>query len=392
MAGERVMTFRKIVFWIHLTAGIAAGAVIAIMSVTGVAIAFEEEILAWYDREVSRMPRPPAGKPRLTFEELRALAQRERPDFRTTMVVVPRKPDRAYALFAGREGPLYANPFTGELRASRAHGAHEVIHLLEEWHRWLGMRDGALPVGRLITGVCNIAFLILCLTGLYLWFPRRWRWTALRPQLWFVGPARGKARDFNWHNVFGFWSLPVLVVLAATAVVISFAWGHRLVFNLAGEEAPQARNFGMMATPPAVVPPAAIGAARVPLERVVAEVAAQFPSWRSIGLNLPVASEERLAPLDLEVTLDDPMPSRAYVPVEVDPFTGKILQAVRFQDRSLGLRSRVWMRFLHTGGAFGVPGKIVATLATMASLVLVYTGFALSWRRLSRSMPRAGEA
>lgn len=56
----------------------------------------------------------------------------------------------------------------------------------------------------------------------------------------------------------------------------------------------------------------------------------------------------------------------------------------RFQDRGTGMKARVWIRFLHTGEAFGLIGKIVATLATAASLVLEYTGFALSWRRFFR--------
>lgn len=45
-----------------------------------------------------------------------------------------------------------------------------------------------------------------------------------------------------------------------------------------------------------------------------------------------------------------------------------------------------------TGAAFGLPGKVVATLATAASLVLVWTGFALSWRRFfpkRKSQPQA---
>jgi len=77
------------------------------------------------------------------------------------------------------------------------------------------------------------------------------------------------------------------------------------------------------------------------------------------------------------------MPNRAWTPVEVDPYTGKILQAIDFYDRSSGLRARVWIRFIHTGAGFGFWGKVVASLFTTASLVLIYTGFALAWRRLS---------
>jgi uncharacterized iron-regulated membrane protein len=41
------MTFRKAVFWVHLAAALLAGLVIAIMAFTGMALAFEKEIIAW---------------------------------------------------------------------------------------------------------------------------------------------------------------------------------------------------------------------------------------------------------------------------------------------------------------------------------------------------------
>jgi uncharacterized iron-regulated membrane protein len=381
------MPFRKIIFWLHLASGLIAGAIIAIMSVTGIAIAFEEEILAWIDREPAHIAAPAANARPKTIAELTALVQQAHPGFSVTTVVVPRDPQRAYEFYAGRNGPLYVDPYTGTFAESRAHAAHDFIHTLEEWHRWLGRPSGLTSTGRLVTGISNFAFLILCLTGLWLWFPKLWNARALRPRLAFIKKFRGKARDFNWHHVFGFWSMPVLTLLAATGVVISFDWAHRLVFTLAGEEAPKARNYGMMAVPPAVVPTPSAGTKPVSAEALLASAAAEFPDWRSIHLYLPNTSTSSatttapLKPVSLGVTLPDFMPSRAYVPVELDPFTGEILQATRFQNRSAGLQARVWIRFLHTGGAFGLPGKIVATLATTASLFLIYTGFALSWRR-----------
>ncbi|MET0263257.1 MAG: PepSY-associated TM helix domain-containing protein [Rariglobus sp.] len=375
---------RKVVFWIHLISGLVAGAVIAVMSVTGVAIAFEEEILAWCDREVRRIEPASPGAGPLSLEQLRDKARGDRPDFDVDYIVVPRDANLAYELFAKREGPLYADPNTGTLRDSRAHGVHEVLHELEEWHRWLGMHGEGMATGKLITGICNLAFLLLCVTGLYLWFPRTWSGRALRPRLWLAGHYKGKAREFNWHNVFGLWSLPVLLMLAATAVVISFGWAHRLVFTLAGEEAPKSRNFGMMAVPPPQVPTPDAGAPRLPMDQLLARAQGEVPDWRTIGVRFPSdADVAKAAPVKLEVMRDDTMPSRAYVPVELDPFTGEVLQAVRFEDRSPGLRARVWIRFLHTGAGFGLTGKIVVTLATLASLILVYTGFALSWRRFA---------
>ncbi|WNZ58636.1 PepSY domain-containing protein [Myxococcus sp. MxC21-1] len=39
------------------------------------------------------------------------------------------------------------------------------------------------------------------------------------------------------------------------------------------------------------------------------------------------------------------------------------------------------LRFLHTGEALGLLGQLVAAIASLGGVFLVYTGFALSWRR-----------
>ena len=45
-------TFRKIIFWMHLTAGATAGVVIFIMCVTGALLAFERQIIEFSEKDV----------------------------------------------------------------------------------------------------------------------------------------------------------------------------------------------------------------------------------------------------------------------------------------------------------------------------------------------------
>ncbi len=395
---------RKAIFWLHLAAGLFAGGVIAIMAATGIAIAFEEEILRWCDREVSVVKSvQPADAIPLTISDLARKAEADYQggesadgesdgDLKTSSVTRFRDTSRAWEFYLGDVGPFYLDPYSGSMKESRAGPTHELIHTLEEWHRWLGAAEGQTSVGRMVTGVSNLALVFLCFSGLYLWFPRRWSWRAVRPLLGLVLRYKGKARDFNWHNVFGFWSLPILTVLAVTAVAISFEWGHRLVFTLAGEEAPESRNYGMMAVEPPKFTPLPEGTPVISLDGAFAEMERAYPEWESITLEVVPAPGGEVAPLEFGITVPDHMPSRGYIPVKSDPYTGKVLQEVRFQDRSAGLQARVWVRFLHTGAAFGIPGKIIASLACAAALVLVWTGFALSWRRFFPKRKRTSPA
>lgn len=372
-------TFRKIIFWSHLACGLIAGVVIALMSATGVAIAFEHEILDWLDRDVARVTAPTGTQPK-PLAELQQTVAAQFPSFKTSTILVPRDPSAAYTFRAGRDGTLYVNPYTGAAAAPKSDAAHHIIEDLIAWHRWLGAKNGPTSTARLVTGVCNLAFLGLCVTGLYLWFPRKWSRRALRPLVWFVGTYRGKARDFNWHNVLGLWSAPVLIVLTATGVVISFGWGHDLVFRAVGEKPPPFRDFRMMAVPVPAVPPVAPGTPRLGLDDIHGRLLREFPTAESIAYTLP-ADARSARPLDVAIFEPAPFSTAGRVITYVDPFRGDVLSATRFADRSTGLQARVWIRFLHTGEAFGLPGKIIAAIATAASIVLVWTGFALSWRR-----------
>ncbi len=41
---------RRTLFWAHLAAGIVAGSVVLVMSVTGTLLTYEKQILAWTER------------------------------------------------------------------------------------------------------------------------------------------------------------------------------------------------------------------------------------------------------------------------------------------------------------------------------------------------------
>ena len=66
-----------------------------------------------------------------------------------------------------------------------------------------------------------------------------WHWRALKHSFLFNSRLRGKARDWNWHNVIGFWSSTVLVVLTLTAAVMSYPWANDLLYTLTGSEPPR---------------------------------------------------------------------------------------------------------------------------------------------------------
>jgi len=65
----------------------------------------------------------------------------------------------------------------------------------------------------------------------------------------------------------------------------------------------------------------------------------------------------------------------------VDGQSGVVKKTERFADLSAGRRLRTWSRFAHTGEYYGVVGQSIAGLASLAAVMLVWTGISLAVRR-----------
>ena len=398
------MALRKIFFWLHLAAGLVAGLVIAVMCFTGAVLAFETEIVAWAERDVRRVEPPAAAAPRLPLDDLIARA-RDAADSegRVTGVTVSADPRDAVSVNLGRDaGVYYVNPYTGGVRSASAARTHDFMQLMEEWHRFLSLSGDRRPLGKAVTGACNLAFLFLALSGLYLWWPRAWTARWVRPALWFNG-SRGKARDWNWHNVIGFWSLPVLIVLTASGAVIGYRWAGDLVYRLAGETPPAA---GQSPAPAAYVIERPEGAAKLTYADALARLQTAFPAWTTLTLREGLPQRRGAPMVPVSAGPAQPAPATPAAPrprgpqpysatlretgrwypaastqVVLHPFTGEFLQREGYANQTAGRQARLWLRYLHTGQALGWLGQLTAALACAGGLVLTYTGFALSWRR-----------
>jgi uncharacterized iron-regulated membrane protein len=231
------MKLRKIIFWLHLTAGLMAGTIIFVMSATGVLLAFERQIVAYVERE-ARAARPAIpDAPRLSLDTLVANAREAVPDGQLSNLTLSADPTVAAIITMGREQTVLVDPYTGAVRQG-ATTLRSFFHTVTDWHRWLGTEGETRDIGRAITGACNTAFAVLLMSGFYLWWPRRWTRVAIKavtiPRL----KLQGKPRDWNWHNVAGFWSASVLLLITVTGVVMSYQWAGNLLYILTGSEAP----------------------------------------------------------------------------------------------------------------------------------------------------------
>ncbi len=198
------MTVRKTVFWTHLITGVVAAIVVVMMSVTGVILTYERQIKEWANHNYYAIEA--AGRDRLGVDELLVAANKAGVD--VTSIVVPADPDALVIFAKGRRERTYADPYTGELLGPGNTSMSRFFSTMTGWHRWFDLSGDARATGRAFTGAVNLLFLFLLMSGIYIWLPPLWRWAVIRPRLAFNERAKtAKARDYNWHHVFGFWSL-----------------------------------------------------------------------------------------------------------------------------------------------------------------------------------------
>lgn len=386
---------RSTIFWIHLACGVVTGLVVLMMSVTGVILTYERQILAWADRATYPAPTPNAQ--RLTLEELVEAAKLRRPEFTPSTIMVRNEPNAAVLLGAGRSGSLVVDPYSGEVREPGAQGLRTFFSAVTGWHRWFNATGESRATARAITGASNLAFLFLVLSGMYLWLPRMWKWAAFKTRLLFNPYATtAKARDFNWHHVFGIWSAIPLAVVVATATVFSYPWANDLVYRAVGEQPPRQGGGGGGGGPggpprgagqaeAAVVAPNGTAIDRLGYDALVARAAAHG-EWTTLTLNIPADAE---APT-VRIGIDQGNGGQPYLRhnLTLDASTGGVESWAPFSSQTTGQKARSWIRFLHTGEALGLVGQTIAGLVSLTSVLMVWTGLALAWRRLVQPLLR----
>jgi len=199
MRQPQTVWLRRALFQVHLWIGLALGLYLVMLSLTGSALVYRNELDAMF-----RTPRPAfdAKATRLTSDELKARAERAYPGYTVTRVgerITRRNPTiEVWVEKGGTRKERLFNPYTGEdLGDSVTQGEYFVL--------WLARLHDELLLdrpGRWWNGVLSAVTVVLTVTGLVLWWPGVSRWRrSLKIKL------SSGWRRFNWdlHGAIGFW-------------------------------------------------------------------------------------------------------------------------------------------------------------------------------------------
>ncbi len=351
---------------------------------------YEKQMTARSDQRLYAVDPAPDAAP-MSAETLIEEFLRVRPDTVPVSVTLAADPRTPASITAAANETVLVNPYTGEILGPGARGIRKFFRIMTDLHRWLALSGEDRRMGRALTGICNLAFLFIIISGFYLWWPRKWSLRILKSILWFRKETSSKARDFNWHHVFGFWCTVPLILVIASAVVISYPWASDLVFRMAGSQPPVGFGPPGKSKPPPKSPAAKAGNTQAGIARtspadleglddLVAGIRNRTDEWDTISFQLPASGAQTVS---FSVDAGSGIQPQFRSTIIVDRKTGDILRAESFGDLDPGLRLRIWFRFVHTGEYYGFTGQTIAGIASAASIILVWTGFALSLRRFS---------
>lgn len=205
---------RRAMFQIHLWTGIGLGLYVLMISVTGSAIVFRNEIYeAWGKPKMVAV-----GPARLTQDDIRSKAQSQYPGYSITYFWESKRPGQATEIWLEKKGSKQQrvfNPYTGEDIGRAVSYPIAITAWCNELHT--NLLGG--PKGRIVNGICSIFVTLLCVTGAILWWPglAKWRRSLM------VDP-RSNWKRFNWelHSAAGFWTFALVFMWAFTGIYLVF--------------------------------------------------------------------------------------------------------------------------------------------------------------------------
>ena len=369
--GDHVV--KKTLFQLHWFFGITAGLVLALMGITGALYSFQEELLRAFNADVLKVEVRAEGV--LPPAELVRRVEAQQDDKVAMLWVDVREGNAARVFFTPppgeRRGPLrYADPYTGELKGEVA--GQGFFNLMLTLLRFLAMGD----TGRQITGACTLMLIFFCLSGLYLRWPRK----ALNWRTWLTLDWARKGRAFNWdlHAVFGTWCLLFYLLFALTGLFWSYEWyreglNRLLADQPAAGEQKRGEGRGGRHGPPKVdknAPPRVVD-----YDAIWANLkAAAGPDLATYNLRLPPAGGQ---PATLFYLLQGAEHERAFNTLTLDPASGQVKRHERYADKSFKAQLLQSVYALHVGEYFGLPGRIIVTLASLTMPLFFVTGWLL---------------
>ncbi|QDH81340.1 PepSY domain-containing protein [Echinicola soli] len=382
------MKTKKIIGKIHLWLGLTSGLVVFIVAITGCLWVFQDEIrpLVYQKRLFIE---PPADADRLPLTKLIITAEealgnqydRERAYYPTapdeTVYIQFRKFNNGedktvwwYGDYIDYYYKVFLNPYTGKI-VTIENTKWEFFNVVLWMHFTL-----LLPytIGHTIVGYGILVFVIMLITGLVLWWPKNR--PAAKQRFWFrwKPTTRWKRKNYDLHNILGFYTMIFALVIAITGLVWSFEWVEQGIQWIAngGKTVKHERGHA-----PIEISDADTGQA---LDTIIAEMFNRHPDACYFYIRFPRKPDSHLS---INATMGYHGYGN-YIRYQINPYSGQVIEEHRFENLSTGEKVAELNYPIHVGSILGIPGKVLAFLVSLVAASFPVTGFLIWWGRVRK--------
>lgn len=354
-------TFRQIASQLHLWLGVSSGLVVFIVALTGSILVFEEELEPVLYPGFHIVEAPNNQSP-LPLDNLRAAVVSRYPEQRIAHIAIEPHAERTviFGLVKGKKEKdvlsVAVNPYTAEITDTRREN-EAFFHVVQQLHRYLCLEE----TGKAITGVATITFIVIMITGLVLWWPKR---KQTRQRLTIKWNAKFRRLNWDLHAVFGFYVLPFTFIIALTGLVWSYKWVNNMIY-LTFDGRPQQKreapaNIGIIN-----------GASTGTLAKITAETNRLLNHPGRIQFTLP---ESDSLSITVSKANDDASIANVVDFLYFDQTDGKLISKRLYDDETKGMKVRRLVFPIHTGSIWGWPTKILAFIVALIAASLPVTG------------------
>ncbi|MDQ7948264.1 MAG: PepSY-associated TM helix domain-containing protein [Pedobacter sp.] len=367
-------TFRKVSDWLHLWLGLIAGAVVFVVAITGCIYVFQVEISeAIHHDEIFITPPKKQQTLPISYLQLQAekhLGKGKKINFISTY----QSPQRAWEFGTFKGGDpngffyfdavdyydvVWVNPYTGKVTLAVAY-KYEFFNVVKMLHWSLLINH---PIGQQIVGWSTIIFVVLLITGLIMWWPKNLKKSNFDKSFKIKWKAKFKRLNYDLHNVPGFYALLITLVLSLTGLVWAFQWFQKTVYVLAsGTTAPPSTKTFNSDTTKAINSKA--------FDLAFENTRKLLPDAIKIGISPAIGKAGVIYAngyRDEETYYDSD-------DLQFDQYSGKLLENRKHSEKNAGERLIGMNYDIHVGAILGLPGKILAFLASLIAASLPITG------------------
>lgn len=352
---------------IHLWGGLVSGIVVFIVSITGCLFVFEEEIRDLTLRQYRFVT--PAETAKVPLASIEAQVNKEFPGKQIEQVKVFADPSHSVIVKLvdskakpgkGKKEAYGFNPYTGAL-LGKFNMERDFMHIVEDMHKSLLLEE----TGKWIIKVNVVVFLVMLLSGLYIWWPRK------KNQRKFAFTINFKSKfqvlNYSLHNVLGFYFLLPLFLITLTGIWWAIKPVQKLTYAALGEKLHEPKKLNSKFEPGKKFSP----------DMAFNQVSTQYAGWQEAHVNF---AKDKKEPIKINLKYPYEVYKKSNV-FEFDQYSGKILKAELYKDYSIADKIKHSNRDLHTGQNFGFLGKVLAFVASLFSASLPITGFLIWYQR-----------